>query len=132
MVELNNNDFGILLEIIGFLFAFGTFRVSFYLIYELIRREIVFYTTMKSYKKTEEYKIRRSQLKTLGDMWRFNREFANEFSKEYHEKHWKHLANKGEERWPGLKNILKFIGWFLITIGLIYQFSIFQQTDSGL
>ena len=96
------------------------------MIYELIRREIIFEQSMKSYKKTDEYKTRRSQVKSLGDMWRLNRKIAKEFSEEYHEKHWKHLAKKGEEHWPALKNILKFIGWILVTIGLVYQFSYFQ------
>ena len=127
LLGLNNNDFGILLEIIGFLFAFGTFRVFFYMFYELIRREIVYRKVWNNYKKTNEYKEKYSEAKSFKEAIQINRDFAKEFQKEYHEKHWKELAEMGEERWPALKNILKFIGWFLVTIGLIHQFSIFQQ-----
>jgi len=126
MFGLTNSDLGIALEIIGFLFAFGSFRVWFYMVYEAIKREIIFRSYFKRYSKTEEYKSRRSNVTGIKGIWRLEREIANDWGVEYHKTHLSKLTGDEEKHWPALKNILKFIGWLLITIGLSLQFSIFQ------
>jgi hypothetical protein len=123
---LNYSDVGLILEAVGFLFAFGTFRVLFYMLYEVLRREYIFYLYTKEMKTDPEYMKIKSSLKNIKDIWKFNMKNADDFRIAYNEAHLNKLTKGGEEHWPALKNILKLVGWALITIGLSFQHSYFN------
>lgn len=121
---MNYSDTGIILEILGFLFAFGIFRFRIYLLYETFRIVWMFILYVIRMDKHVYKKIKLYPIKKL---LKFNKKILIDFLITYHDSHLHKLTSGGEERWPRLQKIVKFIGWMLITLGLVLQHSFFNS-----